>query len=401
MGKQAEQSPVESAKPVSSGTSTASLIIATSPSTAAERENRRANNADNWPMLNRDSIQYVARLTPATRDVASLASTCQFLHEKIKPILDQRKLQALAHFILIEPNEVKVKSILAHSPELVDVLVPRIKDAAGRIHKEKTLLQLAYGAGDCEMCAVLKPSFIVHYKNKEAGVAAMQKQINEEFGHDTAEDQAEEKIQNAKILQSILKPVIAAIDTEQFNLGSDANNKLLLSPVTLAAIDKFRDELKSWLLSNEKGLHFRHSTLQETYNTYALLTTQWDYQYNKCALFEDGVLSSVLTYVPENDAQKFSQGLDHLLKENEPCQRSLALRGGGGNFYEVLRGPSLDFALSGSCVNLEFGHVAGAPGYGGRSGGSERRVLKTHVEQKQQSFGILCSNRCNSKTHTL
>tara|TARA_R110000868_G_C10897568_1_gene764070 strand:- start:282 stop:1562 length:1281 start_codon:yes stop_codon:yes gene_type:complete len=348
LGEQAGQPPVESAKPVSRGTSTTSLIMTTSQPTAVERENQQANN---WLMLGRDPIQHVAHLTPATKDVVSLASTCHFLHEKFQPVLDQRKLQTLAHYVLIEPNEVKVKNILAHSPELVDVIVPRIKDTAGRIHEGKTLSQLAYGAGDPEMCAVIKPSFISHYKSEEAGVAAMQKQINEAFGH----EQAEEDIRHAYRLQLLLKPVIAAIDAEQFNLGQDANKKLLLSPATLSAIEIFRDELKNWLLSNEKGFHFRHHTLQETYSTYANLAAQWNYQFEKCKLFEDGVLSSILTYVPVNDAQKFSQGLYYLQEENEPCRRSLALRDGGKNFYEAVRKKSSVFALSGSCVDIIFG----------------------------------------------
>jgi hypothetical protein len=371
LGEQSGQPPAESAKPVSRGTSTTSLIITTSQPTAVERENQQANKANNFLMLGRDPIQHVARLTPAIKDVVSLASTCRFLHEKIKPVLDRRKLQTLAHYVLIEPNEVKVKSILTHSPELVDVIIPKIVDSAGRIHEGKKILQLAYGAGDPEMCAVMKPSFIVHYKNEEAGVDAMQKQINEEFGHDTAENQAESEIKNAERLQLILNPVIAAIDAEQFDLGRDPNKKILLSPVTLAVIETFRDKLKSWLLSNEKGLHFRHHTLQETFKTYALLATQWNYDYNKCVLFEDGILSSLLSYAPENDAQKFSQGLYYLQEKNEPCRRSLELREGGKNFYDALRESSEVFALSGSCVNIIFGRrcrcCAGGAHWGARS----------------------------------
>lgn len=393
MGEQTEQPPVEPVKQVSSGTSTTSVIMTTSPPTAVKRENQQANKNNNWLMLGRDPVQHVAHLTPATKDVISLASTCTFLHEKLKPVLDQRKLEALAHYVLIEPSEVKVKDILAHSPELVNAIIPRIKDTAGRIHEGKTLLQLAYGAGDTEMCAVIKPSFISHYQSEEAGLAAMQKQINEEFGHDTAEDQAKADIMNAERLRLILEPVIAAIDAEPFNLGRDGNNKIILSPATLAAIDTFRGELKSWLLYIKKGFHFPCRALLEAYNTYAEIAAQWNYNYNKCALFEDGVLSSLLTYVPANDAQKFSQGLYYLQENNESPRRSLALRKGGKNFYGALHGCSTDFALAGFCVDIARARAGDAARRWGLS--VPKRGYQNLCQAKTSSLQNLCSQSSN------
>jgi hypothetical protein len=204
-----------------------------------------------------------------------------------------------------------------------------------------------------------------------------------------SEDERKQKEdESAAHCQLLLQPVIAAINAEQFNHGRDNNDRLLLSEATLQAIETFRAELKRWLLNNGNGFHLCNNTLQEVYNTYAELAEEWVYEYNKRALFEDGVLSSILTFVPANDAQKFSQGLNYLYEKQEPCRRSLALREGVNDFYAVLRGPSLNFALSGACIDILFGELLDRYRYA-RAPDAMQNAISKLISNKNYSFSDL------------
>jgi hypothetical protein len=289
--------------------------------------------------------------------IARDARICRFLYHDTKAILDVRKREALAHYAVVEPNEDKVTAILTSDPTLINFVTTKIIDNSGRELIDNTVFQLVYGAGDPEMCLAIKPFFEKIYGSEKAGIEEMEKQRKQKFAEDKKADEKQDK-QAKDLMQGLLNTVIAAITAEQFNLGKDANNKLILSAATLAAIETFRTKFdKSQPKRIEKGMHFRSNTLLETYNAYVEAAAQWNYDYNKCALFEDGVLSSVLFYAPANDAQRFSQGLYYLQdqKPSEKFTRSLALRIGKNNFYLVVGGLSLDFSLSGSSVDIDRG----------------------------------------------
>lgn len=321
------------------------------------------------------------------RELSRLARTCRGLRDLFHaPLLIARA----AHYVIVDPthaNKNKVIDILDADPALVVTVINQVTSNTGLIIKNKTLFQLAYGAGDDDYCQAMKPAFVKHCGSEAAAIKEMERQRNEIL--ESEEEHQKKEGENAAYLQLLLQPVIAAISAEQFNLGKDANQKLLLSPATLAAIDTFRNELKNWMLKIEKGLHFRYNTLREVYNTYAVIALQWNYEYNTCALFEDGVLSSILSYVPVNDAQKFSQGLYYLQEKNEPCRRSLALRHvfpyGGKNFYDALREPSSNFALSGALVDIMFGIVNVLPASCSQETEFDREFCKTYVKQKYQT----------------
>lgn len=286
------------------------------------------------------------------KDAASLAETCRFLYHGTKDSLHARKLKELAHYIVIEPNEEKVKALLTQNPELITVVFNETTDTYGRKLIKNTIFQLAYGAGDDAMCLVLKPFFIQVHGSEEAAIKEMEIQRAAKFAEDKKADQ------NARDhLAAILQPAIAAITAEQFNLGNDADGKLILSSATLAAIETFREAFaQSQPRVIQKGMHFRLNTLLvETYNAYAVTATQWGYRYNRCALFEDGILSCVLLAVPANDAQKFGQGLYYLQERHEPFGRSLALRVGKNNFYRECRADSRVFSMAGTCVDIYSG----------------------------------------------
>jgi hypothetical protein len=307
-----------------------------------------------FPKIGSDLVKLIANSLP-NKDAASLAQACSSLFRSTKPALDDRKL---AHYVIVEPSEANKINVIARldaEPMLVNHKIKQAKDKVGRTIKNKTLFQLAYGAGDDDFCLAMKPAFIKHLGSEQAAIDEMERQCNEMLESEEEYKSKEEKSQTH--FDTLLQPVIQAIDTEQFNFGRDANNKLILSSATLAAIGTFREEFaKSQPRVIEKGMHFRYNTLQEALTAFDQASARWNYNDKKCALFDDSVLSTVLSYIPANDAQKFSQGLSFLQKKEEPQsdKRSLALQG-GKKFYDVVRGPSFEFVLLGSGIDISWG----------------------------------------------
>jgi len=350
---------------------------------AKKREHKQIANAvlpKSWPQT-AALTQLITRFAISNKDAANLACTSRFLYNDTKAALDERMLKALAHYVVVEPNEDKVTTILKLEPTLINFVTKQIIDNSGRELIDNTIFQLAYGAGDPEMCLAIKPFFEKVYGSEKTAIEEMEKQRKQKFVEDKEADEKQDK-QAKDHMQHLLTTVNAAITAEQFNLGKDVNNRLILSPATLAAIETFRAEFdKSQPKRIEKGMHFRNNTLLETYNAYVQAAVQWNYNYNTCALFEDGVLSCVLFYAPANDAQRFSQGLYYLQdqKPNEKFTRGLALRVGKNNFYLVVRGGSIDFSLSGSSVDIYSG---GGAITCGRAYESSRRVLTNLMSNK-------------------
>lgn len=331
------------------------------------------------------------------RSVSRLARTCKGLSGLFKNTL---LIERLAHHIIVEPNVDEVIKMVSAYLELLNTNIPKVVNHKGQLIRNNKPFSLAFGAGDDEMCFALKEKMIIFYGNKEAAEAEIQKQLNEKIGEENKDQ--DDQIKNK--LNALLRTVIQAIDNEQqFNLvddARDANNKLILSPVTLAAITTFREGLAALQPKViNKGMHFRLNTLQETYDAYVTAAIQWEWDYNRCALFEDGALSSVLFYVPENDAQKFSQGLYYLQREDFPevPVRSLILRGTNHNFYDFLRSPSFDFDLSGSRVDIIFGRSTGTPvGWGGTAAFHCQNLCRT----KTLNLQSLC-NRKDDLRHAI
>ncbi len=291
-------------------------------------------------------------LSNDNKAAANLTQTCRFLYHGTKGALAGQKLKTLARHVVVEPNEDKVIAMLSREPTLVNAVIKEVIDPSGRILINNTIFQLAFGAGDPEMCLAMKPFFEKVYGNEKTAIQEMERQRSEKFAEDKKEDEGQDK-QAKDHTQSLLVTAITAITAEQFNLGGDANNKLILSPATLAAIETFRKKFaESQPKRIDKGMHFRNNTLLETYNAYVQAAAQWNYNYRRCALFEDAVLSCVLSYAPANDAQRFSQGLYYLQERSEKFTRSLALRNGKNNFYLECRNRSSELSLVGSCSDI-------------------------------------------------
>jgi len=308
------------------------------------------------------------------------ARTCRGSNTMFKPLLP---ISRAAHYVIVKPSVVEIKKILdkLDLDSLKTFLQKEVNNVLGQsriTYVNMTLLQLAYSAGDDEMCLVLEPYFERAFGSQEAAREEIRKQLNEKFAEGSEVEKAQREARELEIknqLQGLLATVIQAITNEKFNHGRDAAKKLILSPATLDAITTFRkalDALQPKII--DKGMHFRYNTLQEIYDTYAQAAAQWGYDYNRCALFEDGVVVAALLNVPENDAQKFSQGLYYLQNNpTEACGRSLKLRDTETNFYDSLRLASVDFSgLSGSCVDIICGGVGRARSVRARLAGPAR-----------------------------
>lgn len=315
------------------------------------------------------SCDATSLITPyILEDSHNLETTCRFFFSpSMQPIFEQRKLDKLAYHVVVKPNENQMIVMLNRQPTLVNELIKQVvvgENDFKRILLNNTIFQLAFGAGDHDMCLAMRPFFVKVYGSEQAAIQEMDRQRNEKFAEDKEEDKRKDK-QAEVDLEALIKPVIEAITDEGFNSGRDVIRKLKLSTATLSAINTFRTKFAdSQPKIIERGLHFRDNTLPETFGFYTEAAKLWEYNYNKCALFMDGILSWVLLYVPRNVSQKFSQGLYYLQKyKAEKFTRQETLRNNIDNFYQSALGPSFDFSLDGCCIDILFGGSRG-----GRSG---------------------------------
>jgi len=271
-------------------------------------------------------------------DYVRISKVSRGMYELIKPIKDSSALQK---YINQEPNEDKVAYILRNN---LNLLMNEFKEVVGntQIFLDVTPLQLAYGAMDDAMCYTLKQFFIqFHNYDEKAAIDEMQKQINEMKDDHQSFD---------------FDPIMQAISKESFNNGR-ANGKLILSPATIDAIDKFREDFTATQPKIiHKGMHFRWETIQELFKTAAAAEVlSNNVHHMKAILLEDAVLAWVLGYIPENSVQSFNQGLIHLQQYKESYKRAASTRD-GYNFRDVLKKESNYFhLLEGSCVDIIFG----------------------------------------------
>jgi hypothetical protein len=295
----------------------------------------------------------------------------------------------LAHYLVVEPNPEKVKAIIKANPQLLRAKIKEVR-VNGVSIRGYTPFQLAYGAGDVKakegevgMCEALEEELTRHLGSKAAAIAEIQRQIAEKKLN-IVDEVKDKEIKNK--LAIALENVIQAI-TNTFSRGIDANKKLIFDDYTLLAIDAFRSALgKLQPKIIEEGMHFRSNTLQETLDAYAQAADAWGHDYYRCAIFEDGVLSSVLKLAPANDKQRFSQGLYYLYVRQERFERCRTLRGTNITFDACLSGPSPDLShVFSSCVDISSGAGAVVAGRGQGRGFERFAFYKTYAEQKQQT----------------
>ena len=300
-----------------------------------------------------------------------------FVEPRQREILMDKLMAHLANIIVNEPtleNIEELKKILRAYPELLTRKIKKVVfKQTGQEYWNYSLLQLAYAEGDDAMCRdVFKPCL----EREE-----IRKQLDEKFPEGNEEDLIIE-IQIAGLLTT----AIQAISIERFNHRRDAENKLILSPATLAAIDSFRDAFNALQPKvMDKGRRFRLNTLREVYAAFVGADVQWRHAENPTTLFEDGIVSSVLGFVPVNDAQGFSQYKYSLHEEpHAPFERRMTLRNVNINFYDFLHGPSDFSSLSGSCVDV----VAGSESkeYGCSTPRAAQDAIQSHLNQKETNL---------------
>ncbi len=275
-----------------------------------------------------------------TKDYRELMLVNQGRHQffnKLSPsVLSHRLVYNLAQVT----DEEKSNFILRRNHNLLNFEIKKVVFPLYTVINV-TPLQLIQGAGDIEMRdRVLKPLFEECY-GKEKGIEAMQRQIGE--------------------MKNVHKPfdfgpIIEAISKELFNNGQDEKGRWILSPDTLAAIEKFRkdfDESQPKII--DKAMQFRWETLQELNDAYGDAASRWNYNYRKCVLLEDAVQAWVLRYATQNDKQRFNQGVYYLQKANPEVFRRLQTNRDGQSFDVSLSRASINFVLDGSCVNIVTG----------------------------------------------
>lgn len=341
------------------------------------------------------------------RDLVQLSRTTTGIHGLFagtsysRDALMDKLMPYLADIIVNEPSKEKIgilKKLLNDYPELLQRTIKKVVfEETEQAYINYSLLQLAFAEGDDDLCFDLQPCFESAMGSAEAAKEEIDKQLKEKFEFESDEEKkkAEEREQEIKNgLANLLTAAIQAITNEQFNNGRDREGKLILSQATLDAITLFRDTFDA-LQPREikKGRRSRLNTLQETNEAYIQALQQWGYNYNRCALFEDGFLSHVLLNTAENDAERFNQGLFYLQKDYkpEPFERRRTLRNKDIKFQEQLRSVSSDFsALLGSCVDIvydvggRFGRVGTA-----RRGAARGRVLSIFMSNKNKKHGEL------------
>lgn len=199
-------------------------------------------------------------------------------------------------------------------------------------------------------------------------------------------------------MEGLLKTVIAAISSENFDHGTDEKHRWILSDATLKAIETFRTEFDAVHPKTiDKGMHYRYKSTQQLYDAYEIAAERWSYNYEKCALFGDGVLIKGLVNLPTNDAMRCCQGLKVYQKGNGTPEASTRLLKTieGHHFYTYLRGDSVQFSIVGSCIDIENGMEAEHVTRGRSMGMSGLQIgassFKNSCKRKMQHLATLCS----------
>lgn len=258
-------------------------------------------------------------------------------------------------------------NMLSAYPELLTRKIPKvIFEETGQAYFDYSLLQLAYAEYEDELCCdAFEPFFKRVYG--EAAKDEIRKQLDEKFLEELEESEEEKQkreMEEKNLLVALLTPAKQAFTNEQFNNGWDADGKLILSPATHTHISTSREAFDA-LQPKEihKGRRFPLNTAQIIYDDLAQADQQWQFDYNRYALYDDALVSHMQRYMPQNVASGGAQGLHYL--RSEVFARDTTLRfdaatskdgnvaGPRINFYGCLRQPSLDFSgLVGSSVNI-------------------------------------------------
>jgi hypothetical protein len=315
-----------------------------------------------------------------------------------QPILKEREIKQLAQYIGIAADEVNAEAMVKINPGLLLIPVDEvINPNTNQITKNVKPLQLARSEGDDKMCVMLKSYFEPACGSKEAASVEIQKQLDEKFGKGSNKFTERKEIRMKR-----LTALIDVISREQFNNGQEAGtNRRILNKATQKAITKFRSEFSA---SQPKiiysGMRFHLNILQEVCDAYTSAAMRWQFNFFQCALLEDAVLSTVLCYVPTNDAQRFNQGLYFIQHQKEEFKRACKNRA-GHHFYQHLLNQSANFVLSGSYIDIEYGGDTASSGGLWQAHRERIGTLKNLCKEKTLNFQSLGSTNYSPCFHII
>lgn len=320
--------------------------------------------ADSHSLLSTSILSYkdawacIADRANSPVDVRNMALSCHFLYHSTLPVLRQKKLRALAHWVVAEPTKSNVDKIITamrYDRSLLFTEVDEVMDGTGhRIIKMSTLYQLAYFAYDFDLALKMEKVYIEHLGHEEA-----QRVLEEQRNKKMLSEEESKQCSAAYVAEfnKLFAPLSAAIDAEPFE-HVPGDERINLRQETLDAIRVFKDGFASSQPREiEKGVHFYLRPLHMAYDIAKDLDGRWNHSSHKLALYEDVVIATLQGFVPTFVAMQISQGLKDQPRHQYPesCNRSLSLPEIETNYYDFVNGNSHYFAgVSGNCLKINF-----------------------------------------------
>lgn len=232
------------------------------------------------------------------KDVTSLAKTCTHLHRIFQPEVQQRALEILLQHVVRGEQEEALKMI-QKNPGLL-LLRGGVTDYSGRKIEGVTALQCAYGAEDTVMCKMI--------------LSEMKSVMD---GEKASSDQLDIKFTRTEEIGKKYFAGLAAVTSKERFLNDE------LSDATKEALNKFRLDLSPRIINN--GLfHFNIHNLINAVEVYREHYDKWTEMQRK--LYWQKIAGYLERFLPACYAQVLCQGLENVVRDNEPIKRELKLQ---------------------------------------------------------------------------
>lgn len=234
--------------------------------------------------------------------------------------------QLLHHIAHGNPDEVEKK--LKANPQLL-LQASDARDPAGNLIQRVTPYECALGAGDEDIVAKIAAFFPMlpqgeaertgQTKHYEHSIMTM---LSQAPGYDFAS------------LVEIIKK--SSAEDVRAALSLDFTHP---SPL-LHALEAFRIYFSPRVIAG--GMHFNYANLLKAYEIFVTefvkLYKASGNNYNKCDLFWRQVIGYLQRGLPACDRQAFAQGIEYIIEQLEPNQRSFKLRGETDGSFPLTQG---------------------------------------------------------------
>lgn len=220
-------------------------------------------------------------------------------------------------------QQAEAEKMIDESPYLL-LLSGTVVDYSGRIIHDVTPLQLAFGAEDEVMAAMLIEKLSAHLEKAEGGRKLkdeIEAQINEKFPEDLIEDE----IFN-------FDKLVAAIEDPNANITAELNHEPNQSALR-SELDHFRKTFAPGNITVGKHFNMRHY-----FKALAVYDAHYeDWSLDQCKLFWRLVIGYLQRLIPVSYAQAGCQGAKKVEK-GVPLARSLTLSD-GSTYYPLDANP--------------------------------------------------------------